>query len=298
MLDGFVEHVLSFVDVESIRPMRVVADTANGMGGLVVPALFERLPMIELEVMFGELDGTFPNHPADPLQPANQRDLRARVTAGSFDLGLAFDGDADRVFMVDETGNGLSGSTTTAILAASVLRDRPGSTVLHNLICSRAVPETIEEHGGVAVRTRVGHSYIKQVMAETGAVFGGEHSAHYYFADNFRADSGLIASLVLIGEMSRSDTPLSVLRQPFERYAASGEINTTVDDQAAVVSLVRAHYADAPQDDLDGLTVDGGDWWFNLRASNTEPLLRLNLEAADRASCDDRVAEVLALIAG
>ena len=298
MIDGFVEHVLSFVDVESIRPMRVVADTANGMGGLVVPALFERLPMIELEVMFGELDGTFPNHPADPLQPANQRDLRARVTAGSFDLGLAFDGDADRVFMVDETGNGLSGSTTTAILAAAVLRDRPGSTVLHNLICSRAVPETIEEHGGVAVRTRVGHSYIKQVMAETGAVFGGEHSAHYYFADNFRADSGLIASLVLIGEMSRSDTPLSVLRQPFERYAASGEINTTVVDQAAVVGLVRAHYADTPQDDLDGLTVDGGDWWFNLRASNTEPLLRLNLEAADRASCDDRVAEVLALIAG
>ena len=298
LLDGFVDHVLSFVDVETIRPMRVVADTANGMGGLVVPAVFERLPMIELEVMFGELDGTFPNHPADPLQPANQRDLRARVTAGSFDLGLAFDGDADRVFMVDETGNGLSGSTTTAILAAAILRDHPGATVLHNLICSRSVPEAISEHGGVPVRTRVGHSYIKQVMAETGAVFGGEHSAHYYFADNFRADSGLIASLVLIGEMSRSEQSLSGLRAPFERYAASGEINTEVDDQAAVVELVRTHYAACSQDDLDGLTVDGGDWWFNLRASNTEPLLRLNLEAADRAACDDRVAEVLALIAG
>ncbi len=298
LLDGFVDHVLSFVDVDAIRPMRVVADTANGMGGLVVPAVFERLPMIELEVMFGELDGTFPNHPADPLQPANQRDLRARVTAGSFDLGLAFDGDADRVFMVDETGNGLSGSTTTAILAAAILRDHPGATVLHNLICSRSVPEAISEHGGVPVRTRVGHSYIKQVMAETGAVFGGEHSAHYYFADNFRADSGLIASLVLIGEMSRSEQSLSGLRAPFERYAASGEINTEVDDQAAVVELVRSHYVACSQDDLDGLTVDGGDWWFNLRASNTEPLLRLNLEAADRAACDDRVAEVLALIAG
>ena len=298
LLDGFVDHVLSFVDVAAIRPMRVVADTANGMGGLVVPAVFERLPMIELEVMFGELDGTFPNHPADPLQPANQRDLRARVTVGSFDLGLAFDGDADRVFMVDETGNGLSGSTTTAILAAAILRDHPGATVLHNLICSRAVPEAISEHGGVAVRTRVGHSYIKQVMAETGAVFGGEHSAHYYFADNFRADSGLIASLVLIGEMSRSEQSLSALRVPFERYAASGEINTEVDDQQQVLEAIRAHYSSYPQDDLDGLTVDGGDWWFNLRASNTEPLLRLNLEAADRAACDDRVAEVLALITG
>ncbi|MGA1061770.1 MAG: phosphomannomutase/phosphoglucomutase [Ilumatobacteraceae bacterium] len=298
LLDGFVDHVLSFVDVAAIRPMRVVADTANGMGGLVVPAVFERLPMIELEVMYGELDGTFPNHPADPLQPANQRDLRARVTAGSFDLGLAFDGDADRVFMVDETGNGLSGSTTTAILAAAILRDHPGATVLHNLICSRSVPEAISEHGGVPVRTRVGHSYIKQVMAETGAIFGGEHSAHYYFADNFRADSGLIASLVLIGEMSRSEQSLSSLRAPFERYAASGEINTEVDDQTAILEAVRARYASCPQDDLDGLTVDCGDWWFNLRASNTEPLLRLNLEAADRDACDDRVAEVLALITG
>ena len=240
IIDRFVEHVLSFVDVASIRQMRIVADTANGMGGLVVPAVFERLPMIELEVMYGELDGSFPNHPADPLQPANQRDLRARVQSGSFDLGLAFDGDADRVFMVDETGKGLSGSTTTALLAAAVLRTNPGATILHNLICSKAVPETIREHGGVPVRTKVGHSYIKQAMAETGAVFGGEHSAHYYFARNYRADSGLIASMLMIDELSRTGQNLSVLRKPFERYAASGEINTQVDDPAGVIERVSA----------------------------------------------------------
>jgi phosphomannomutase len=296
--DRYVEHVLSFADVASIRPMRIVADTANGMGGLVVPAVFERLPMIELEVMYGELDGTFPNHPADPLQPANQRDLRARVVSGSFDVGLAFDGDADRVFVVDETGKGLSGSTTTALLAAAILRAHPGATILHNLICSRAVPETIREHGGVPIRTKVGHSYIKQVMAETGAVFGGEHSAHYYFARNYRADSGLIASMVLIDELSRTGQTLSVTRKPFERYAASGEINTHVDDPAAVIERVSGAYAGADQDRLDGLTVDMGSWWFNLRPSNTEPLLRLNLEAATRDECDAHVAEVLALITG
>jgi phosphomannomutase len=296
IIDEYVQHVLSFVDVSSIRPMRVVADTANGMGGLVVPAVFDRLPMIELEVMYGELDGSFPNHPADPLQPANQRDLQARVQSGSFDLGLAFDGDADRVFMVDETGKGLSGSTTTALLAAAVLRTNPGATILHNLICSRAVPETIAEHGGVPVRTKVGHSYIKQAMAETGAVFGGEHSAHYYFARNFRADSGLIASMLLIDELSRTGQNLSVLRKPFERYAASGEINTQVDDPESVIERVSAAYADRGQDRLDGLTVDAGDWWFNLRPSNTEPLLRLNLEASDRDQCDAHVVELLALI--
>jgi phosphomannomutase len=298
VIDEYVEHVLSFVDVPSIRPMRVVADTANGMGGLVVPAVFERLPQIELEVMYGELDGTFPNHPADPLQPSNQRDLRARVVTGSFDLGLAFDGDADRVFMVDEEGNGLSGSTTTALLAAGILRANPGATILYNLICSRAVPEVIREQGGVPVRTQVGHSYIKQVMAETGAVFGGEHSAHYYFARNYRADSGLIASLLVIDELSRTEQALSVLRKPFERYAASGEINMQVDDTDAVIERVSRAFADHDQDRLDGLTVECGSWWFNLRASNTEPLLRLNLEASDRDECDTRVAELLALITG
>ena len=229
---------MSFVDVERLRPLRVVADTANGMGGLVVPAVFERLPSIELEVMYGELDGTFPNHPADPLQPANQRDVRARVVTGGFDVGLAFDGDADRVFVVDETGAGVSGSTTTAMLAVSMLREHPGATILYNLICSRAVPEVIGEHGGVAVRTRVGHSYIKQLMLETGAVFGGEHSAHYYFARNYRADSGLIASVLALAELSRADQPLSVVRKPYERYVQSGEINTQVDDTSAVLAYV------------------------------------------------------------
>jgi len=296
LLSSFVDHVLSFVDVDAMRPMRVVADTANGMGGLVVPAVFERLPRLELEVMYGELDGTFPNHPADPLQPANQRDLQARVTSGSFDLGLAFDGDADRVFVVDEGGRGLSGSTTTAMLAVNVLRRHPGATILHNLICSKAVPEVIAEHGGVPVRTKVGHSYIKQTMAETGAVFGGEHSAHYYFAENYRADSGLIATMLMLAELSLADQPLSVMRKPYERYSSSGEINTQVVDTSVVIERVAEHYAGVAQDRLDGLTVDFGDWWFNLRPSNTEPLLRLNLEAASRNDCDDRVVEVLALI--
>lgn len=296
LLEAFVDHVISFIDPTVLRPMRVVADTANGMGGLVVPAVFERLGMIELEVMFGELDGTFPNHPADPLQPANQRDLQARVLASGADVGLAFDGDADRVFVVDEQGQGLSGSATTALLAAAILRTEPGATVLHNLICSRAVPETIREHGGIPLRTKVGHSYIKKVMADTGAVFGGEHSAHYYFAKNYRADSGLIAALILLEELSRVDQPLSEVRRSVERYAASGEINTQVDDAAAVIDGVAEEFADFHQDRLDGLTVECGSWWFNLRASNTEPLLRLNLEAADRDECDLRVAELLALI--
>ena len=296
MLEQFADHVVSFVDVGALSPMRVVADTANGMGGLIVPVVFSRLPMVELEVMYPELDGSFPNHPADPIQPANQRDLQARVVGGGFDVGLAFDGDADRVFVVDEKGRGLSGSVTTAILAAAVLRTHPGATVLHNLICSRSVPEIIRENGGTPVRTKVGHSNIKQVMAETGAVFGGEHSAHYYFLDNFRADSGIIASMLVLAEMSRAAVPLSQLRVPFERYEASGEINTEVADVDRVIDAVAASFAGRPQDRMDGLTVDCGDWWFNLRPSNTEPLLRLNLEAPTRGECDDRVAELLTLI--
>lgn len=296
MLDDFADHVVSFIDVDSLKPMKVVADTANGMGGLIVPVVFERLPMMELEVMYPELDGSFPNHPADPIQPSNQRDLQARVVSGGFDIGLAFDGDADRVFVVDEKGRGLSGSSTTAILAAGVLRVNPGATVLHNLICSRSVPEVIRENGGVPVRTKVGHSNIKQVMAETGAVFGGEHSAHYYFLNNFRADSGIIATMFMLQELSRAGISLSEFRQPFERYEASGEINTSVEDAAIVMKAVSETYAKFPQDWIDGLTVDCGDWWFNLRPSNTEPLLRLNLEAATRDECDDHVAEVLALV--
>lgn len=296
MLEEFADHVVSFIDVSSIRPMKVVADTANGMGGLIVPVVFSRLPMIELEVMYPELDGTFPNHPADPIQPANQRDLQARVVAGGFDVGLAFDGDADRVFVVDEKGRGLSGSTTTAVLAAGILRTNPGATILHNLICSKAVAEVVRENGGHPVRTKVGHSNIKQVMAETGAVFGGEHSAHYYFLDNFRADSGIIASMFVLAEMSRAGVPLSQLRVPFERYEASGEINTEVHDPNAVIDIVAARFAGLPQDRIDGLTVDCGDWWFNLRPSNTEPLLRLNLEASTRGACDSHVAELLSVI--
>ena len=296
LLSAFADHVISFIDPTQLRPLRVVADTANGMGGLVVPVVFDRLPLVDLEVMYGELDGTFPNHPADPLQPANQRDLQARVVSGGFDVGLAFDGDADRVFVVDEQGRGISGSTTTALLATSVLRKNQGATILHNLICSRAVPEVIREHGGVPVRTKVGHSFIKQIMAETGAVFGGEHSAHYYFLDNYRADSGLIASMLVLDEISRVHQDLSVIRKPLERYSSSGEINTNVNDVDAVLEMISGHFSDAAIDHLDGLTVDCGPWWFNLRPSNTEPLLRLNLEAPDRDECDLHVADLLSLI--
>jgi phosphomannomutase len=296
VLDAFADHVVGFVDLDQLRPLRVVADTANGMGGLVVPAVFQRLAQLDLEVMYGELDGTFPNHPADPIQPANQRDLQARVVAGGFDLGLAFDGDADRVFVVDELGKGLSGSTTTALLAAAVLRTNPGAKIIHNLICSRTVSEVIRENGGEPIRSKVGHSYIKQMMAETGAVFGGEHSAHYYFLDNFRADSGLIAAMFVINELSRTGQKLSEVRKPFERYEASGEINTQVDSPLAVIDEISRKFSDHAQDRLDGLTVDCGKWWFNVRPSNTEPLLRLNLEAPSREECDNHVAEVLAII--
>jgi len=297
LLEAFGDHVRSFVDVTALRPLVVVADTANGMGGLVVPKVFEGLPF-SLTVLYGELDGTFPNHPADPIQLENLKDLQRAVLDLGADVGLAFDGDADRVFLVDDAGQPVSGSTTTAIVAAGILDRHPGETVVHNLICSRAVPEVIREHGGVPMRTRVGHSFIKQVMAETGAIFGGEHSAHYYFRDNWRADSGSIAALLVLEQLSLADMPLSELRKPFERYTQSGEINSRVDDPAAVIERIAAEYSGLKQDRLDGLTVDGGDWWFNLRPSNTEPLLRLNLEAPDVASCDAHTAELLASIRG
>lgn len=295
LLDAFADHVRSFIDLSVLRPLKIVADTANGMGGLVVPAVFDALPF-DLEILYGELDGTFPNHPADPIQPENQRALRARVKEVGADVGFAFDGDADRVFVVDEQGVGISGSTTTAMVAVAILDKQPGSTILHNLICSKAVPEIIREHGGTPVRTRVGHSFIKAKMAETGAAFGGEHSAHYYFRDNFRADSGLVASMHVLEQLCRSGVVLSELRKPYERYADSGEINTKVDDPGAVIERMATQFGDADQDRLDGLTVDLGDWWFNLRPSNTEPLLRLNLEAPTRAECDEHVASVLDLM--
>ena len=296
LLSGYVDHVRSFVDLNALNPLKVVADTANGMGGLVVPAVFQGLPFV-LDHLYPDLDGTFPNHPADPLQPENQRDLQDRVLAIGADVGLAFDGDADRVFLVDETARAVSGSLTTAIIARSILARDPGATVIHNLICSRTVPEVIAEGGGTAVRTRVGHSFIKQAMADTGAVFGGEHSGHYYFRDNYRADSGLIATLVVLEALSRHPAGLSDLVSSLDRYAASGELNSAVDDAAAVIERVAAAYPDASQDRLDGLTVNLGDWWFNLRPSNTEPLLRLNLEAPTPDEVQRRVAQVQAHIA-
>jgi len=297
LLPEYVQHVHSFVDVGALRPLRVVADTANGMGGAVVPAVFADLPF-DLTILYPELDGTFPNHPANPIEPENLKDLQRAVLDHNADVGLAFDGDADRVFLVDDQAQPVSGSITTAMLAKRFLERNPGETIVHNLICSKVVPEVVRELGGTPVRTRVGHSFIKQVMAETGAIFGGEHSAHYYFRDNYRADSGLIASMVSLELLSLADQPLSEVRRPFERYVDSGEINTRVDDPPAVIERVAGAYRDAHQDRLDGLTVDLGDWWFNLRPSNTEPLLRLNLEANDAPACEAHTAEVLALVRG
>ena len=295
VLDDFGAHVRGFVDVSVLKPLKVVADTANGMGGLVVPKVFEGLPF-ELTMLFEELDGTFPNHPADPIQVENLRDLQRLVLETGADIGLAFDGDADRVFLVDNLGEPVSGSTTTAIVAQGILRKHPGEKIVHNLICSKALGEVVRENGGTPIRTRVGHSFIKQVMAETGAIFGGEHSAHYYFRDNWRADSGSIAAMMVLEQLSLTGMALSDVRRPFERYSQSGEINSKVAETAAKIEEVAFAYSSAEQDRLDGLTVDCGDWWFNLRPSNTEPLLRLNLEAADRAACDARTEEVLAII--
>lgn len=295
MLDAYVEHVLSFVDAGSMRRLKVVADTANGMGGLVLPAVAARLP-IELIHLYPELDGTFPNHPADPIDPANQRDLKLAVEEHGADIGLAFDGDADRVFVVDENAQGVSGSEITALIAHSMLERHPGATIVHNLITSWTVPEVIAEEGGVAVRTRVGHSFIKGVMAETDAVFGGEHSGHYYFRDNYRADSGLIAAVIVLEQRSRADRPLSEVLEPFRRYFASGEVNSRVTDTAAATERVAEALAAGRQDRLDGLTVQFADWWCNVRPSNTEPLLRLNVEARTQELLDEKTAEVLALI--
>jgi phosphomannomutase len=297
LLEIWADHVRGFVDMAVLRPLRVVADTANGMGGLVAPLVFGPLPF-KVEYLYPELDGTFPNHPADPIQPENLVDLVAKVREVGADVGLAFDGDADRVFLIDETGAGVSGSLTTALVATSMLESHPGSTVLYNLICSKVVPETVTALGGTAIRTRVGHSYIKQVMAETGAVFGGEHSGHYYYRENFRADSGIITALVVLELMSKAEAPLSELVAPFRRYADSGEINTAVKDpHAAVKSIAATLKGTGPAlDRLDGLTADYGDWWFNLRPSNTEPLLRLNIEATNQASLAEHTTTVLALI--
>lgn len=297
LLDAFAAHVHSFVDLDRLAPLSVIADTANGMGGLIAPRIFAGLPF-KLEVLYGELDGNFPNHPADPIQVENLRDLQALLVERHADVGLAFDGDADRVFLVDETGSPLSGSTTTAIVARAILEKHPGATVLYNVICSKTVREVIEETGGIGIRTRVGHSFIKSVMARTGALFGGEHSGHYYFAGNYRADSGIIAALVVLETLSKAGGTLSELRKPFERYAASGEINSTVRKPQEIIEDLRtsAARAGAEIDQLDGLTADYGDWWFNLRPSNTEPLLRLNVEALNTEELAAHVTDLLATI--
>ena len=294
LLDNFVEHVHSFIDVNSLRSLKIVVDTANGMGGLVVPAAFKDLPF-EYEILYEELDGTFPSPPADPLQAENLVDLQRRVIESDADVGLAFDGDADRVFLVDENANLVSGSITTALVASAILESHGPGPILHNLICSRSTVEVIEAAGGDPIRTRVGHSYIKEVMAETGAMFGGEHSGHYYFARNYGADSGLIAALIVLERLSANQGSLSSLVAPLQRYASSGEVNVAVINTSDAIETVSDFFSEQQQDRLDGLTVDCGEWWFNLRPSNTEPLLRLNVEGPDDGHVAHRVEQILAL---
>jgi len=297
ILGDYADHCRSFVDANALRPLKVAIDAGNGMAGKTVPIVFEPLPF-EVSPLYFELDGTFPNHPANPIEEANLVDLQKLVLERGCDVGIAFDGDADRVFLVDEKADLISGSVTTAMVAETLLKKNPGEKIIYNLICSWAVPEVIEENGGTPIRTRVGHSFIKKVMADTGAIFGGEHSGHYYFRDNFRADSGMIAALLVLEAMSASSDPLSEILRPFERYSDSGEINTEVADQEAALTRLGEFYSDGKQDRTDGLTVEYEDWWFNCRASNTEPLLRLNLEARTDELMETKRGEVLRVITG
>nr|WP_202485376.1 phosphomannomutase/phosphoglucomutase [Streptomyces sp. SID4985] len=298
-LEDYAAYLRSLVDLTAIRPLKVVVDAGNGMGGHTVPTVLAGLPLTVVPMYF-ELDGTFPNHEANPLDPANIVDLRKRVVQEGADLGLAFDGDADRCFVVDENGDPVSPSAITALVAVRELARNGGSgTVIHNLITSRTVPEVVREHGGTPVRTRVGHSFIKAEMARSGAIFGGEHSAHYYFKDFWNADTGMLAALHTLAALGGQDGPLSALVAAYDRYAGSGEINSTVADQAARLAAIRAAYEGRPGitlDDLDGLTVSADDWWFNVRPSNTEPLLRLNAEAKDEATMEKIRDEALAII--
>ncbi|QIK08462.1 phosphomannomutase/phosphoglucomutase [Streptomyces sp. ID38640] len=300
VLGDYAAHLRGLVDLSGIRPLKVVVDAGNGMGGHTVPTVFEGLPL-ELDAMYFELDGSFPNHEANPLDPKNIVDLQARVRETGADLGLAFDGDADRCFVVDENGDPVSPSAITALVAARELAKHPGGTVIHNLITSWSVPEVVKEHGGNPVRTRVGHSFIKEEMATTGAIFGGEHSAHYYFRDFWNADTGMLAAMHVLAALGGQQGPLSQLVAQYDRYAASGEINSTVDDQTGRLAAIKAAYEsrdDVTLDELDGLTVTADNWWFNVRASNTEPLLRLNVEARDTATADRVRDEALAIIRG
>jgi phosphomannomutase len=300
LLPGYAAYLKKLVDISAIRPLTVAVDAGNGMAGYTVPKVFEGLPITLIPLYF-ELDGTFPNHEANPIDPENMRDLQRAVREHHADIGLAFDGDADRCFVVDERGEIVSPSVLTALIATRELAREPGATIIHNLITSRAVPEIVAEHGGTPVRTRVGHSFIKAEMARTGAVFGGEHSGHFYFRDFWFADSGMLAALHVLAALGTQAKPLSGLLAEYSRYHASGEINSRVTDQAATAALVRQAFAGRPGteiDELDGLTVRTPRWWFNLRPSNTEPLLRLNVEA----DTEDRMAavrdEVLGLVRG
>jgi phosphomannomutase len=300
LLPGYAAYLKKLVHLSGIRPLKVVVDAGNGMGGYTVPTVFEGLP-VDLVPLYFELDGTFPNHEANPIDPENLRDLQRAVVEHKADIGLAFDGDADRCFVVDEKGDIVSPSVLTALIATRELAREPGATIIHNLITSRAVPEIVTEHGGTPVRTRVGHSFIKAKMAEEKAIFGGEHSGHFYFRDFWYADSGMLAALHTLAALGTTDRPLSELLAEFARYSASGEINSEVSDQAATTAKIKAIYTERPRttlDELDGLTVSGDSWWFNVRPSNTEPLLRLNVEAGDPDAMAALRDEVLQVIRG
>ena len=300
MLTAYVDHLLSLVDLSEIRPLKIVIDAGNGMAGHTAPAVFARLNC-EVIPLFFELDGTFPNHEANPIDAKNLKDLQKAVKKHGADIGLAFDGDADRCFLVDENGDLVNPSTLTALIADRELKKNPGANIIYNLISSRAVVEIVEENGGKAIRSRVGHSYIKKLMAETGAVFGGEHSGHFYFKDFWRADSGMLAALHAIAALGEVKTPLSKLLKPYSRYISSGEINSQVADAQISMTEIEAKFGESAGnevDHLDGLTVNGDTWWFNVRASNTEPLLRLNVEAKTQARMEKIRDEVLATIRG
>ena len=300
LLNEYAEYLLSLVDLSQMRHLKIVIDAGNGMAGYTVPAVFEKLD-VEVIPLYFELDGTFPNHEANPIDSANLKDLQRAVKKHSADLGLAFDGDADRCFLVDELGNCVDPSALTALIAARELAKRPKSTIIYNLISSRAVKEVIEENGGKAVRSRVGHSYIKKLMAETGAIFGGEHSGHFYFKEFWRADSGMLAALHAIAALGESKKSISKILAEYQRYFASGEINSKVKDAQGAIAQIKEKYgkdSELTLDELDGLTVNGDTWWFNVRASNTEPLLRLNVEAKTQARMEKLRVQVLGEIRG
>jgi len=295
ILPAFTEHVLSFIDPGKIKPFKIVIDAGNGMGGKIIPDLFAKLPCSVIPMYF-QLDGTFANHPANPIEPENIKELQSRVVEAGADLGAAFDGDADRMFLIDEKARPLGGDMITAMVARNLLKREKGATILYNLICSKAVPQAIERAGGKAIRTRVGHALIKPLMKEHNAIFGGEHSGHFYFRNNYFADSGLIALLVCLELISEEKKTLSQIVAEIDPYFRSGEINSRVADIPSKLKEIKEHYRGMQVDELDGITVDGGDFWFNVRPSNTEPLLRLNLEANSREILDQRVREILDLI--